>query len=763
MNIFGKRPLALFCASFATASVCGALLSAKHLRIHLFLSIFLFLTAVLLFAIPLFCRKFHPRLLTPILALLFASLSFLQSCLCLDKKLELVSTLDKQEIICRFQVKEQYFADSYLSSYRVEIDRFNAMATVSVPFHAEWNLGDIVEGTFTLHTIQDNSSNASYYLSDGILLELDTEKESFSVVHHVEPDPIAMRIYKLRENFSNTILRLVSGDEGRLISSLFLNKRELLDSKILRDFRRTGSTHLLAISGMHLSVIILFSETFLRLLDIKKKGRCVAILITAFFYLALTGFALSTCRAFLMCCFVYLSWLFRSDNDAFTSLFFSLFIILVISPFSVYDIGMWMSVLAVLGILTASYFLSLLRERLAQRKKKFTRRIFQMFSAVCIALTAEFFILFPMWLAFDELSLVALPCGLILSPLVTLVLILTPFAIFFSSIPLLSYILKELLFGIAHVILKLVSYVSSFPNITVSLHHRFFDIFIPLVSALILILLVIKLKRNWHIPTLMGSSILTIAIFLSALRIPPTTNITVDVLGKKENEIIVFSASEKSVVCDITSGAYSAVYPIHEILTQRYTTEISAYVLTHYHTNHVSSLARLFSSLIVRTLCVPISQNQNEYHIFLSLLSLAQKHNIPIIIYDRDVPLSFGCFSLTISEIGYTDHSVHPIFYISASAFHQSLVYVSESAHESPLLYHDICEKTTKANILICGIHGPATKQAFSYPIHNGYVFLTDESLLGYFSPPKDSKNKIISGASRISVCLQKEYPKKDS
>ncbi len=765
MNLFSKRPLALFCALFAAAAVGGAYLTMNHIKIHLILASASVLLAALLLAVPFFLRRFHARLLTPCLALVFVGLALFQSWLSIDRKLELISSFDGQEETCTIHIKEKYFSERYLSSYRVEVKVLGSYSLktngkVTLPFDAEWEIGDVIVGDFVIYpTNEDPTTKASYLLSDGILLEMETEESNFSLIDHIEPDKLTKSLYTLREALSDFICEQTDSEEGQLVSSLFLNKRELLESQTVRDFRRTGTTHLLAISGMHLSVIILFSNTLLGIFGMKKKGRCISVLLITLFYLTLTGFALSACRAFLMCCFVYLSWLFQSDNDAVTSLFFSLFFILVLSPLSVYDIGMWMSVLAVLGILIAIPFLDGWREKLRRKgiKEKRLHRLFAVLSAVCISLSAALFILFPMWLVFDELSLVALPCGILLSPLVTLVLFLTPLMLFFSWFPLLSALLGRLLYLICHVILGAVSYFSSFHGITVSLGYRFFSVLIPLFSVIMVFLLIIKCKGKWQIPTAMGSALLAIFLFLCVLRIPKTDTVTADFYEQNENGILIFSAAEESVFCDLTSGSYSSVRPGYELMAARYSTEISAYVLTHYHTGHISSMTRLFSSFVVRELYIPLPQNETENSIFASLISVARKHGIPTVIYDRGTSLSFDTLSLEVSNEVYLNRSTHPTFYITASAFDKTLIYIGESAHEDEALYQDLCQRTKKAEALIFGLHGPITKENFSYPLGEGYVFLTDISLVNYFIPQNAANSKIICDTTQISLPLQ-EY-----
>ena len=417
-----------------------------------------------------------------------------------------------------------------------------------------------------------------------------------------------------------------------------------------------------------------------------------------------------------------------------------------------------MSVLAVLGILIAQIYIEMIRESLrnSSLKTKWIGRIVHAVSAVCISLAAQIFVLFPMWLVFDELSLVALPCGLILSPFVTAVLFLTPLMLLFSWLPLLPTLIAFSLRLICRSTLDIAAFFSSIEGITVSFGHRFFSVFIPLSALVIALLLILKYKQKWPIPTAVGTVILSLSVFLCFLRMPPTKQLYIDMLRHGENEVLLFSADEQSVICDMTSGAYSSLEPIYDMMTERYATEISSYVLTHYHAAHVRGLSRLFSDVTVHSLCLPRPNNSDESSAFSALLSLAKEHGLTVWIYDRGIPLDFGVLSLTVSNQSYLNRSVHPVFLVAADAFGQSILYASGSAYEDATLYQEICEKTENTQALILGSHGPAAKQIFYCPPCN-YIFLNNGSDVSHFVPPKDSTPHIVCDSTKISLCLYKE------
>lgn len=763
MNLFGKRPLALFCASFAVAAVLGCYMTIKRVGLHLWFALLLFLVSALLLAVPFLLHRFHPRLLSPCLALAFAALALLQSWFCIGEKLQTVSALEGQKADCVIHIKEETLTKSYLSSYRAEVTHinghtFSATAKVSLPFLPSWQMGDVIRGSFLVYAVNNGTENAAYQLSDGILLELEAEEESFFLMEHRKPSWLSTTFSALREKLSARICSLVEDEEGHLTASLFLNRRDLLSNDTSLNFRRAGATHLLSISGLHLSVIIFLLESLLRFIGLHKKGRCAAILLTAFFYLMLTGFALSTCRAFLMCCFVYLSWIFQSDNDSVTALFFSLFFILLLSPLSVYDIGMWMSVSAVLGILVVTELLKIFRTYLKQKKigNRTRKVLFSVMSSVCVSLAAQIFILLPMWLAFDELSLMALPAALLMSPLVSLVLLITPFLLLLSRITIVGILLGRLLFFICRTLLWTAELLSSFRGITVSLARPFFSYFIPIVTVALALLLIIKLKRTWLVYVAMSASVLTLSVFLCVIRLPTADSLTGDFLKQSQNELLILSVGEESVICDMTSGSYTAIRQTQSLLSRRYTTEIAAYLLTHYHAAHESSLSRLFSSIMVRSLCLPLPQTAKESEICVSLISMAREKDVTVFLYDRETPLFFGPLSLTVSGEAYLDRSAKPVFYLTVSAFGKTAIYSSSSVHEDQNLYASLCEKTADADLLLLGTHGPAMKSNFSYPTGNGRVFLSDESLLPFFKP-QNSKTPTVSNATEISFLWKAE------
>ena len=137
-----------------------------------------------------------------------------------------------------------------------------------------------------------------------------------------------------------------------------MGDRENLDSGIKHAYSRLGISHILAVSGLHLTIIVGGLGWILTQFHVPKKIRSLILIAGAFFFAWLCGFSASIVRAAVMLTFFYLADMVGERNDSSTSLFLAVFLIVCFHPNAVYDAGMWLSFFATLGILTVMPTLS---------------------------------------------------------------------------------------------------------------------------------------------------------------------------------------------------------------------------------------------------------------------------------------------------------------------------------------------------------------------------------------------------------------------
>ena len=156
------------------------------------------------------------------------------------------------------------------------------------------------------------------------------------------------------------IMTMVNG--GDIFQALLLGDKQLITAERWQSLRETGTGHLVAISGLHLSVISIWSY-FVSLVLLKqfhptqtRSNLIIALcfsLFTAFSYAYLAGFSLATQRALVMIMMVFVLSLLKRHAAAWERLLYALFAVLLWDPLSFLSAGFWLSFSA-LGIIIFS-------------------------------------------------------------------------------------------------------------------------------------------------------------------------------------------------------------------------------------------------------------------------------------------------------------------------------------------------------------------------------------------------------------------------
>jgi competence protein ComEC len=151
----------------------------------------------------------------------------------------------------------------------------------------------------------------------------------------------------IKELIRNHVQQKTAG----VLIALITGDKTGIQSEITESFRRSGLSHVLAVSGMHVGIFYGASVLLLSLLGVKEKTRIIIGQITMWAFIVFTGGATSTLRAGLM----LLGWsggrLIGRRGSGLNGFCLTIFILLLIHPFSLFQAGFQMSAGAVLGIL----------------------------------------------------------------------------------------------------------------------------------------------------------------------------------------------------------------------------------------------------------------------------------------------------------------------------------------------------------------------------------------------------------------------------
>ncbi|PCJ62799.1 MAG: hypothetical protein COA58_16695 [Bacteroidetes bacterium] len=129
--------------------------------------------------------------------------------------------------------------------------------------------------------------------------------------------------------------------------------REDLDEDWMRAFSKTGTIHVLAVSGLHIGIIYILLSSLIGLGRSRGKWlivKSIVVIVSLFIYCLVTGFAPSVSRAALMFGIVICGNAWNRNSNIYNTLTFAAFVLLVFNPLNLYNVGFQFSFLAVIGI-----------------------------------------------------------------------------------------------------------------------------------------------------------------------------------------------------------------------------------------------------------------------------------------------------------------------------------------------------------------------------------------------------------------------------
>lgn len=202
-------------------------------------------------------------------------------------------------------------------------------------------------GKFTFYSLDDKDIVKSVNkLSENIVAKGNVNYYELKILDRFEP---SLRD-KIRESVSDK-LNMFAGDYFDVGYTMLFGDSSNLDDEVVDVFRLTGIAHILAVSGLHVSIIVLAINFLLKLVRSPKALNLVILSALLIFYSYLCDFSVSVIRASMMAVFLTFTDLRRKPYDRLTSLSLVATIILLISPLQLLNISFVLSFSAVLAII----------------------------------------------------------------------------------------------------------------------------------------------------------------------------------------------------------------------------------------------------------------------------------------------------------------------------------------------------------------------------------------------------------------------------
>lgn len=431
-------------------------------------------------------------------------------------------------------------------------------------------------------------------------------------------------IYNIKNNAITKIKEILPNDTANLCISLLLGDKTELSDEIQNNFRKSNLSHMLAVSGAHISYILSGITIVSQKCKFHKRWSKVFLIAFLFFFMALIGFTPSVTRACIMTSLQLLAGIILKKSDTYQNLAISSFIILLINPYSIFDIGFQLSYGGSIGIVLFS-------EKIQQNNKN---KIKQM----CTVTIAANLIIIPiMMYHFNTISFTFIISNVLASPILGICLILS--MIFIITI-LLCIPIAKLIAIILQPFLQLLLWIA---QISSKLPFSQILVTTPKVYQIILyyLLLLILFFGNNKIFKYKKVNIIILILLIilpNFIKIFPNNKLIVNFIDVGQGDsMLIKTPSQKTILID-GGGSENSSFDVGEktllpYLLDKGIIKIDYMLITHFDSDHCQGLFTIIEKLKVNNIIIgkqgKLSQNYKHFQ------KLIIKKKIKVIIVQK--------------------------------------------------------------------------------------------------------------------------------
>ncbi len=156
---------------------------------------------------------------------------------------------------------------------------------------------------------------------------------------------------KFKNAFTSLTYEYLPSENGGIANAMVIGDRQGITNETMEIFNYAGTSHLLVVSGMHLSIWGFGVIKLLQKYSVTRKHSTAISMAVLLLYSALTGFSVSVVRSMFMVGALIIGKALNRDADNLNSVGLGCAVILVTNPFSAYSVSLWFTVLSTVGIL----------------------------------------------------------------------------------------------------------------------------------------------------------------------------------------------------------------------------------------------------------------------------------------------------------------------------------------------------------------------------------------------------------------------------
>ncbi len=392
-----------------SAVLCGVV-SIIGIKSHIMLIVFalLFIFILLIIIIKNKSRVF-------IISLIFI-LGTVYSTTCSIGKAQKTDCFDKVKTECVFTVRETIYQSDSFCCADVKVLESNSLkkgTKLLVYYYTpKFSMGDTVKSNIELSAI-DSEYKMDYY-SRGIYLY--GEIKEFEKLED-RANKGLKTVESIRNYIKTTAFKYMDYESAATLCALLFGDDSYFSPEFYSNVKNAGVSHVMVVSGMHLTILVAFLTFGINKLFYNRYICGVLQLLSVFLLCVVCGFTMSIMRAGVMYVIATLGLILKRRGVSENTLGAAVSIILMFSPFAIFNVSFQLSVLSTFGILGVALPL----RRYVIRNKIINNRILrELLSAVLISLSATLLTLPTVISIFGYVSTVGVITTLIITYPVTI-------------------------------------------------------------------------------------------------------------------------------------------------------------------------------------------------------------------------------------------------------------------------------------------------------------------------------------------------------
>lgn len=452
---------------------------------------------------------------------------------------------------------------------------------------------------------------ARYLKGKGITVIINTEDYN---IHfdgkYTGGNPVYNKIQMLKAWIIDAIDSCIPEREAGVMKAIFAGDKRYIDAVVKSSFATSGISHIISVSGLHLTILSNFIAMLLNALFIRdKRIKNLIMIVTTFMLMLLMGFTPSVLRSGTMLIISSLAYFADRESDSLNSMCIAAFLIFLINPVSAYDLGFLLSFASTLGIvLIYPYFYN----KFNLSRKSFVNTL----AAAILTTVSSQLIALPISVLYtDSLSTMFIITNLLVVPFMPAVLLSGILFLIEAAIGVfVRPFLSGLIFLLTYGIIELIMWFANLEYSSILLSGKiFFKVYITTFVSAIAVGYIVNFKECSMKKKFISSLIVLIVAVVSFITsytpsLPGEARVTFLNVGQGDCALIQTS-NGTSIMID-GGGTSVEDYSVGDEVVIPYLIsnnirKIDYAIITHFHDDHAEGIITLMKNYQVDNLIVP--------------------------------------------------------------------------------------------------------------------------------------------------------------